>query len=425
MCLTAAALAAAVGVSAPGVAFAKVPGGAPKLGSCIGPAKPCRAPAFGSLSGVDALAVSPDGKSVYASAYAADSVLSFRRADSRKLSLQGCFADGGVNGCAPLPAGSIAGAGGVAVSPGGGDVYVTAGLGRSVTRFSRDRAGELSFGACTANAGSAGCLDPASDPFFGVTGVVVGPGGDDIYTSSFDVAAVSRLSRGPDGSLPLQSCLADDGNFGCAATPGAVLEGAAGLALDPKGKDLYVASLSSGSLTHLRRRKDGSLRYEGCVAGLGANGCEKLPVESLLGASGVAVSADGKSIVVASQAGTVTSFRRSTKSGKVKFKSCFGDDGEGGCEKPKAASIAQATSVVLKGDDVYVASQGSDSLTRLALDDKGKLGWVSCVAPKVRKCVKVPAAALDGAYALALRGKNLYVGASQSGALSTFKLPRK
>lgn len=255
--------------------------------------------------------------------------------------------------------------------------------------------------------------------------MVVGPGGSDIYTTSFDVAAVSRLSRRPDGALPLESCLSDDGNFGCASTPGAVLEGAAGLALDPEGKDLYVASLSSGSLTQLRRRKDGSLRFAGCVAGLGANGCKKLPVDSLLGASGVAVSSDGKLVVVASQAGTVTSFKRNAKSGKVKFKSCFGDDGKGGCDAPKADSIDQATSVVLKGNDVYVASQGSDSLTGMALGDRGKLEWVSCVAPKVRKCGKVPAGALDGAYAVALRGKNLYVGASQSGALSMFKLPRK
>jgi len=204
-----------------------------------------------------------------------------------------------------------------------------------------------------------------------------------------------------------------------------VLEGAAGLALDPKGRDLYVASLASGSLTQLRRGKDGSLSYRDCWAGLGANGCEKLPVDSLLGASGIAISPDGKRLVVASQAGTVTSFVRKPRSGAVKFKSCFGDDGKGGCRKPKADALGQATSVVLDGSDVYVASQGSDSLTRLTLDAKGKLGWVSCAAPKVKKCAKVKPGALDGAYALALRGKSLYVGASLSGALSTFKLPKR
>lgn len=401
----------------------------PKLRSCIGAggAKPCKGPGFGSLFGVDALAVSPDGRNVYAAAYAADSVLSFKRASSGKLALRGCFADGGVNGCAAPPTGSLAGAGGVAVSPGGGDVYVAAGLGRSVTRFTRGAAGDLTFGACTANAGAGGCLDPSFDPFIGATGVVVGPGGGDIYTASFDVAAATWLTRGPDGSLPVRGCLADAGNFGCASTPGAVLEGAAGLALDPKGRDLYVASLASGSLTQLRRAKDGSLSYKGCWAGLGANGCKKLPVDSLLGASGIAVSPDGKRLVVASQAGTVTSFNRSPKSGRVKFRSCVGDDGKGGCEKPKRDSIRQATSVVLSGDDVYVASQGSDSITRMALDAKGRLEWVSCLAPRssTKGCAKAPAAALDGAYAIAAAGKSLYVGASTSGVLSTFKLPKK
>ncbi len=291
---------------------------------------------------------------------------------------------------------------------------MTAGLGRSVTRFVRGSGGELTFGACTANAGASGCADPTLDPFIGAAGVVVGPGGGDVYTASFDVAAVSWLKRAPDGALPVAGCLADAGNFGCAATPGAVLEGAAGVALDPKGKDLYVASLASGSLTQLRRGKDGSLTYRGCWAGLGANGCKKLPVDSLLGASGIAISPDGKRLVVASQAGTVTSFTRKPKSGKVKFRSCIGDDGKGGCTSPKRDSIRQATSVVLKGRDVYVASQGSDSITRLALDERGKLGWVSCVAPpkSAKRCAKAPAAALDGAYAIALRGKSLYVGAA-------------
>lgn len=399
----------------------------PKLSSCIGPAQPCKAPPVGSLSGVDGLALSPDGRSLYAAAYAADSLLSFKRSGAGKLKLQGCFADGGVNGCAAPPSGSLAGAGGVAVSPGGGDVYVTAGLGRSVSRFARGGGGELSFGACTANAGSGGCLDPAFDPFIGATGVVVGPGGEDVYAASFDAASVSWLTRDPDGSLPVQGCFADDGNFGCSATPGAVLEGAAGLALGPEGRDLYVASLASGSLTQLRRKKSGQLAYKTCLAGLGANGCKKLPVESLLGASGIAISPDGKRLVVASQAGTVTSFKRKPKSGEVRFASCFGDDGKGGCTKPKRDSIRQATSVVLKGDDVYVASQGSDSITRLALDEKAKLEWVSCVAPakSAKRCEKAPAAALDGAYALAVEGKSLYVGASLSGALSTFKLPKK
>lgn len=402
-------------------------GGAPKLRSCIGPAKPCKAPAVGSLSGVNALAVSPDGRNVYAAAYAADSILTFERAGSGALRLRGCFADGGQNGCAAPPTGSLAGAGGVAVSPGGGDVYVTAGLGRSVTRFTRGAGGALSFGACTASAGAGGCLDPPQDPFIGLAGIVVGPGGSDLYAAAFDGAAVSRLTREPDGSLPVAGCFADDGNFGCTDTPGAVLEGAAGVALDPRGRDLYVASLASGSLTQFRRSKDGSISYAGCWAGLGANGCRKLPVDSLLGASGIAISPDGKRLVVASQAGTVTSFSRKPKSGKVRFVSCFGDDGKGGCDKPRRDSIRQATGVVLKGQDVYVASQGSDSITRLELDRKGRLGWVSCVAaPKAAKgCEKGKAAALDGAYALALRGKSLYVGASLSGALSTFQLPEK
>lgn len=382
---------------------------------------------MGSLRGVDALAVSPDGRNLYAAAYAADSLLTFRRSGSGRLRLQGCAADGGAAGCVAPPAGSLAGAGGVVVSPGGGDVYVSAGLGKSVSRFARARSGALSFAACTANAGADGCTDPGHDPLIGAAGLAVAPDGADIYAASFDAASVSRLQRAPDGTLPITGCFADDGNFGCSPTPGAVLEGAAGIAIDRRGRDLYVASLASGSLTQLRLARNGALTYRDCWAGLGANGCHRLPVDALLGASGIAISPDGKRIVVASQAGTVTSFSREPKSGKVRFLSCFGDDGEGGCRRPERDSLRQATGVALDGRDVYVASQGSDSITRLRLDRRGELAWISCLAPRraVKRCATAPAAALDGAYAVAIRGRSLYVGAALAGSLSTLRLPAR
>lgn len=401
---------------------------APKLRACIGGAgaKPCRAPALGSLSGVSALALSPDGRTLYAGAYAADSVFAFRRASSGRLALLGCVADAGAAGCTDPPVDSLTGAGGLAVSPGGGDLYVTAGLGKSLTRFSTVGGGAPQFAACTASGGAGGCADPAFDSLVGAAAVAVGPGGSDLYVTSFDGGAVTHLKRAPDGSMPTAGCVADNGNFGCTDTPGSVLEGAAGIALDRKGRDVYVTAAASAALVHLRRRRDGSLDYRECWAGLGANGCRKLPVDALLGASGVALSANGKRIFVASQAGTVTSFARAAKSGRARFISCLGDDGRGGCVRPRRDSIREATGIAVAGHDLYVASQGSDAITRVAVDRRGRLDWVSCISSRpVKGCAKAPTAALDGAYAVAARGRSLYAAAPFSGALATLSLPRR
>jgi len=79
------------------------------------------------------------------------------------------------------------------------------------------------------------------------------------------------------------------------------------------------------------------------------------------------------------------------------------------------------------GRDVYVASQASDSITRLAVDRRGRLEWTACVAPKrAHRCSGgVPRAALAGAYAVASAGRSLYAAAPSVGALSSFRLPRR
>ena len=393
---------------------------------CIatGGLRDCATAGSGSLRGADALALSPDGRNLYASAYGSDSVFSFRRTGTGRLSFQGCVGNEGSGGCVDPPGDSLGGAGGIAVSPGGGDVYVASGLGRSVTRLSRSGSGALVFGSCTANAGAGGCLDPASDALVGASAIAVAPGGEDVYVTSFDGGAVSHLRRGADGSVPLSDCVADDGNFGCAATPGSLLEGAAAVVVDPAGRDVYVASLASGSLARFRRGPSGRLSYRGCWADEGANGCRKLPVDALSGATGMAMSSDGRSIVVASQVGLVSSFARSPKTGSVKFVSCVGRDGLGGCAKTERDSLGQATGIALSGRDVYVASQRSDSITHLALDGRGRLSFSSCIAAgRANGCSGGGSlASLDGAYAVATTGRGLYVAAPTPGSVTALEL---
>jgi DNA-binding beta-propeller fold protein YncE len=424
----AAAFAAAMAVVGPVALGAPANAGAPPVvRDCIAgkQAPGCRTPPAGSLAGASSLAISPDGRSVYLSAYGANGLLAFGRDASGRLTFQGCVANDGAAGCVDPPKDSLAGTAGVAVSPGGGDVYVTSDLGRSITRFARARSGAISFGSCTANAGAHGCTDPRRDTLAGASAVTVGPRGRDVYVTSLDGAAVTHFRRAADGSLLLADCIADAGAFGCVKTPDNLLEGADALVLGPGGRELYVASLRSGSLARFTRAADGSLTYRDCIADAGANGCRKTPIASLLGATGLAISADGGHVFVASQVGVVASFDRSRTTGKLAFRSCIGQDGKGGCAEPRPASLGQATGIVTRGRDIYVASQGGDAITRLKADRQGRLAVTSCIAARrAHGCQAGPAASLDGVYALAVRGRDLYTAAPLTGALSSFALAR-
>jgi hypothetical protein len=244
-----------------------------------------------------------------------------------------------------------------------------------------------------------------------------------VYVTSFDGGAVTHFVRAADGGVKFADCVADGGNFGCAPTKGATLEGAAAIALDRTGANAYVASAESGTLTRLSRSDDGSLRFRECWSGRGENGCRKAGADALVGATGLAVREH--EVYVAAQVGAVSRFVRK-RSGRLRFSSCVARDGKGGCADPKRDSLQGASGIAVVGRDVWVTAQGPSALTRLGLDKRKRLRFVSCLAPKrAEKCGGgVPAAALSGAYGALAVKRSLYVTAPLSGALATFALPR-
>jgi DNA-binding beta-propeller fold protein YncE len=81
------------------------------------------------------LAVSPDGASVY---LAGLSLATFGRGAGGRLSFVGCHADNQSQGCTNLPEAPLTGVNGVAVSPDGASVYAVSQQSGSIAEFARE-----------------------------------------------------------------------------------------------------------------------------------------------------------------------------------------------------------------------------------------------------------------------------------------------
>jgi DNA-binding beta-propeller fold protein YncE len=394
------------------------------------PARRCRSAAVslsrarGSLVGTAGIAVSPDGRSVYASSYGGDTVNAFRRDGRGGLSFQGCIAVAGARGCQAAPGNALQGAAGIAVSPKGGDVYVASGLARSVTRFGRAADGRLAFGGCISDAGaSGGCESLRSRLLIGAAGIALGPGGRDVYVASTDSGTLTHLVRTADGGLELRQCLSGGGVPGCRSLPGNALGGADSVAVSADGRNVFVASYASAAVVRFRRGAEGGLAYRGCIADGGANRCRRLPFGSLSGAAGIAVSRGGD-VYVAAQVGMVTRLRAEGPRG-LAFAGCISDGASKGCARAKGSPLAQATGVAVSpnGRDVYVTAQEGDSLVHLRPKGDRSLLFADCLATRrAHRCRGVPGLALRGAYGLAIApaGSALYATAARGRAVSVF-----
>ena len=148
------------------------------------------------------IAMSPDGKHVYAAAFASDSVAVLSRDAgtgdlSQPAGSSACVSETGSDGqCAD--GNGLDGAESVTVSPDGAYVYVGAVFSNAVATFSRDPAtGTLTqlsgFDGCISNGGAFGCR--AGSAMSGANAVTVAPGGAHAYASAENSDAVVAFAR--------------------------------------------------------------------------------------------------------------------------------------------------------------------------------------------------------------------------------------
>ncbi|HSS37895.1 MAG TPA: YncE family protein [Polyangia bacterium] len=395
----------------------------------------------GPFMGSRAIAVSDDGRNVYVAASRSNAITIFRRnpgsgALSQAAGVAGCIASKAIEGC-----GRAIGLGGVnslALSPDGRNVYATARGSDAVTAFQRNP----STGALRQLPGSAGCWSGLPIPGCGQGRAVVGPDvlvaspdGRNVYVGSFFGNAVAVFAREAKGGGLTQPA----GTAGCiaAAMPGCAtalaLGSPEGLGISPNGASLYVASSTANALlTLVRDPSTGALAQasdgSGCIVDAPLTGCSNgVQIE---GANAIAL-AGGKDVYVTSLlSDSVTSFSRASNGVLTQLpntSACLVFLRSAGCSFGRALSGPEGIAVAPGGANVYVTSFLSGAID--VLDRNPKTGVVvqrpgsaGCLAAATQSdCT--PARALKGVASLALSpdGRNLYSTSFGSNAVDVFR----
>ncbi|MEU4216012.1 beta-propeller fold lactonase family protein [Actinoplanes sp. NPDC026623] len=341
----------------------------------------------GALSGVQDLAVSPDGRHVYAAATTGSTITALSRDPGTGI----LTALAAPNRCvyhstATAPAGCtsgrlLSGAGGVVVSPDGKFVYVASSLSDSVTVFARDDA----TGVLTQLAGTAGCITNTT-----VGGCATGkgldkaaylrlsPDGSSLYVASTTSKAVAVFQRNAATGLLTQpgtpnACVYDSGATaitGC--TPVKGLTSVKNVAIAPDGRTVYAMATTGDTLAVFTRNTGTGVLTQ--VAG--ANGCAYRSGGTVITGCTAAVWLDGPTAMTFSADGLFAFLSASAYNGVLAFRhdnttgeltqltgtaGCLQLSGTGGCAAGLGLSLVNYVTTSPDGRDVYAVGGSTGS----------------------------------------------------------------
>lgn len=385
-----------VGANAGIAHFRRAPDGALTYANCVDTSvavPPCSSPsppdggAALSLNAIN-LAISPDGRHVYAVSWSDALVWWERDLGSGDLTWGGCrdaASDSATNNrCSAettfaggnFPAGSMNFSQGIAVTPDGQTIYI-ADQSEGLLQAQRNpTTGVPTPTACFNTTGDAasGCTATAASVPMALGGIDIAANGRDVYVRSISPGGITHFSRSAAGVTSFASCVAAASPTASCATAAAspifAYPGSLGVAGDLLFTHGGNFGPPSGTVARFARNADGSLVFQGCATTDAAPGpCALLPAQSTGGSGGkLLVSADASSVYLPVGGTTERALTRVSGS-SLAFASCLSDTGVSGCSPaplpvPFAASLRMALSP--DGGQIYAA--GEDTLNIFELE---------------------------------------------------------
>ena len=257
--------------------------------------------------------------------------------------------------------------------------------------------------------------------------VYVASGGT-LSGGSNGVTIFHRLPR--NGGLVKAGCVTATGGDGRAGSEGVcgrgdALLGAAGVAVSTDGRTLFVAAAGAGGIAWLDRDPDtGALHPSGCVKEPPQEGtCGAL--SHLAGVAAIAVAPDGRDLYVASpETSTLQVLRLDPGGGAPQRVQCLSETGlDGACEV--APGLARVDELAVSPDGAAVYTAGPRGVVAAFARDpaSGRLAETMCLAdapPDGGPCTD--AGGIRGAEAVAVSpdGHDVYVAAHRSQAVTSF-----
>jgi DNA-binding beta-propeller fold protein YncE len=376
------------------------------------------------LGGGHGLVVSPDGTDVYVVGKPSDTtegqVAEFRRSTTGALTKIGCIGEGAEatnDHC--VTANGMVGAAGLAISPDGRNVYAVSDTGNAVVTLGRNTTtGALTYGSCIAESTSDRCgagLGAGVNGLNGATGVAVSPDGKSVYVTSETSSAVAVFNRNTtSGTLSETACYAEAGSSENCTPETAGLDHAENPVVSPDGKNVYVTGYLGNDVAQFSRSATGALAFNGCV-GESGSGCATRGY-GLNGADGIAISPNGGSLYVASEKSNALVTLTRSLSGALSEAECWAaSTGDSICHAAPGLTGAARVAVSPDGENVYVTGYTTSSaLDVFPRSGSGALGTVQ------QSLTSEPGFNHIAALEVSPDGGNVYTGAATSNAIDSF-----
>jgi DNA-binding beta-propeller fold protein YncE len=205
--------------------------------------------AMTGLATVNGLAMSPDGTTLYAAGAVSDAIARLDRGAGGVLTQAGCVKDtSSADTCAQATIG-LDNPRAIAIAPDGASLYVASLASLAVVRFDRAPGGALTSRGCIGDVASfAGCSDTL--PGLGaLQDLTVTADGESLYTAG---TTLMRFARAGGGALTPADCIADVGVTGCSQTALGMLA-LFGVAAAPDGADVYTTTTSDDAVARFKR----------------------------------------------------------------------------------------------------------------------------------------------------------------------------